>query len=467
MLLSASSVSVAAIASTQAVAQDEQTAGQQIQIFRWAEDYSYIEKMDRPRVGFEHLKWLPMGSPDIRLNLGGQYRLRLDSVRNPSFGLVPGQDDFTSVTHRFLAHGDLHVGDNIRAFAELGYYVENGREPRARPFDESDPDIQQAFLELRGDTLPFSPTLRLGRQEIVFGAPRFLSLREGANTRRRFDAVRLDLQIENSELALFAGRPIELDDSAFSDSSDDTESVWGIYLQSPSPISSSGGLDLAYIGRRDEDEAWAQGVGSETRHTFSARAFGQTPLSTGTFDYDIQGGIQTGSFADGDIFAWGLSAEAGYQFDELPWTPRIAMRANAISGDDDLEDPDLGTLNALYPNLGYFTDATTFAPANMLDAHPFVEFRPHEKLTFEVGADFLFRMYEEDAVYGAGYIPLVPAGQGGSGQIATLVEITGIWAVTDHIEVKASYVRGIAGSIIDRVGGNDFDFGLVHASFRF
>ena len=217
----------------------------------------------------------------------------------------------------------------------------------------------------------------------------------------------------------------------------------------------------------DEDESWAQGTGSETRHTFSVRAFGEMPLSTGTFDYDIQGGVQTGTFAGGDIFAWGLSTEVGYRFDKLPWTPRFALRANVISGDDDPDDPKLGTLNALYPNLAYFTDATAFAPANLFDIHPRVEFLPHERLTFRVGADFLFRMNEEDAVYGAGYIPLVPAGQGGSGHIATLAELTAIWDVNDHFQIKAIYVRGIAGPVINRVGGDDFDFGFVHASFRF
>ncbi len=409
ILLSASNLSIAATACAQTKAQD--AAGEQIRIFRWTEDYSYIEEMNRPRAGFEHLKWIPV-DPNIRLNLGGQYRLRVDSFHNPSFDLVSGQDGFTSVTHRFLAHADLHVGDNIRIFTELGFYVEDGREPGARPVDESAPDLQQAFVELRNDALPFSPMLRLGRQEIVFGAPRFLSLREGANTRRRFDAVRLDLNIENSTLTVFAGRPIELEDGWFSGSADNTEAIWGIYLQSPSPFSAAGGLDLAYIGRRDKDESWAQGTGLERRHTFSVRAFGQAPLATGMFDYDVQGGVQTGTFGDGDIFAWGLSAEIGYRFAEIPWTPRFALRANVMSGDDDPDDPDLGTLNALYPNLAYFTDATAFARANMIDIHPMIEFRPHESLTFEVGADFLFRLREEDAVYGPGYVPLVPAGQG-------------------------------------------------------
>lgn len=435
-------------------------------LFRWQEDYGYLDGLDRPRRGLEAIKWRSVGS--LRFNLGGQVRTRLEGHGDDLFGLAAPDRDFGSAAQRLLLHGDLHWPGRGRAFLELGAYAEDGREPGPRPIDRSDPDVQQAFLDIeigrRGDSL------RLGRQEIVFGEPpTLLGLREGPNQRRAFDAARLDWRLGGGgragRVSVFAGRVVVPRDDAFADGDDDTESLAGAYatFDAAGPFDD---LDLYWLWRRDEDEAWAQGASDERRHTLGLRLAGSREGAAGTFDYGLEAGMQVGRFGAGDIRAYAASGEIGYRLDAA-WSPRLHLRADVFSGDDDPDDPDLGTFNALYPNLGYFSEATNVAPANLAGLELGVETRPAGTLTLSASATALHRLRETDALYGPNYLPLVAPGTGGEGHATTLVELSAAWSPRPWLDLTAAYVHGRAGGVIERAGGTDTNFLLLQGSLRF
>jgi hypothetical protein len=98
--------------------------------------------------------------------------------------------------HRLMFSADLHVGSNLRSFAQLSYLDQNGRDGGPIATDVDRFDVQQAFVDV---SVPLSndgqATARVGRQEMTYGTSRFVSYREGQNSRRSFDGLRGDVPI--------------------------------------------------------------------------------------------------------------------------------------------------------------------------------------------------------------------------------------------------------------------------------
>src|SRR6266516_4701312 len=145
---------------------------------RWSEDYSYLKDPARRTDGFDPIKYIPLNAAgDWYLSLGGQARYRYELFNNNNFGAGP-QDDDGYHLGRFLAHADLHLGENLRGFFQVKSALEDGRVGGPRPSDADEFDVQQAFVDLK---LPLPPgrtesavTLRFGRQELLYGAQRLI-----------------------------------------------------------------------------------------------------------------------------------------------------------------------------------------------------------------------------------------------------------------------------------------------------
>ena len=86
---------------------------------------------------------------------------------------------------------DLHLGPNFRVFTQFRTVIETERQggPRGRDMDTA--DLQQGFFEF--DTPLGSPdvnlSLKIGRQQMVFGKERLIGISEWSNAQRNYDAV--------------------------------------------------------------------------------------------------------------------------------------------------------------------------------------------------------------------------------------------------------------------------------------
>jgi len=135
-----------------------------------------------------------------------------------------------------------------------------------------------------------------------------------------------------------------------------------------------------------KNATFVQGRARERRHTIGARLFGQR---TGfdwdeardfhrpaertmifAFDWDVEGAFQFGSFATAGIRAWMISTNWGFTIAESRFSPRLGLKADALSGDRNLQDNRLDTFNPFYPSLQYYSQAGLFAPANLIDLQP-------------------------------------------------------------------------------------------------
>ncbi|MEO1421317.1 MAG: alginate export family protein, partial [Pseudomonadota bacterium] len=123
--------------------------------------------------------------------------------------------------------------------------------------------------------------------------------------------------------------------------------------------------------------------------------------------------------------------------------------------------------NALYPNLTYFTDAAVLGPANAFDVQPFMSVRPSRRVDAHFGVNVVWRLEDTDALYGAGFFPLVSS-DGPDEQLATVFLNSAVnWQATDNIRFGAAFVYGASANLIDAAGGQNLVFVMFQSGLRF
>ncbi|MFX6096622.1 alginate export family protein, partial [Acinetobacter baumannii] len=84
------------------------------------------------------------------------------------------------------------------------------------------------------------------------------------------------------------------------------------------------------------------------------------------FVYNFETVYQFGTFGSNNIGSFAISSEIGYVFEHIKGLPTVKLKSDYISGDKSPNDGKLGTMNALYPNGGYFGMNPQAGPANLL-----------------------------------------------------------------------------------------------------
>jgi hypothetical protein len=466
LLLSVLAVSLtlpsnAAWAQSNAPGVEARALAERLNFFRWLEDYSDVSEAQRAESFYARIKRIPLVSeqPYPYLSLGGNYRFRYEYYSNELFGLV-SPEETTVGLQRFLLHGDLHLQDSIRVFVQLGAYVETGRPGGARPTDESAPDLQQAFVDMK-----FGPALiRLGRQEIVLGSGLFTGIREGPNQRRSFDAARGTFLLGKSARAdVFYAQEVQPDDRAFRDSPVDGSRFWGIYGSNVVDLGERAFFDFFYFGLDRDGSVYNQGVGDEVRHTLGIWMHG----GQGAWTYDYHALFQFGTFESQDILAWALLTANYYTFQNIPWQPRVGLRANIGSGERHPRDGVLETFEPLFPNPSYLTEAAIYYPRNLYELRAVMDATPHKTVKLNMGMNFLWRFSRDDAIYVMPGVPLFRGQASDAWFTGYLFDLGLRWSPSPHVLCEFSYVHLGAGNAIRDVGGMDTDFFLISVEARF
>ncbi|WP_349606767.1 MULTISPECIES: alginate export family protein [Cupriavidus] len=433
---------------------------------RYNEDYRYLQDPARRSDPWDPIKFIPVGAPSAYLSLGGEIRERFEDYSAPNFG-VPGPSADGYLLHRILLHADLHAGDYVRGFVQLGNHFAFGKDIATPPYEDR-LDIQQAFVDIRlptADSPPTSelPVLRVGRQEMAFGSQRLISVRDAPNVRRSFDGARLGGNVGDVRLDAFATRPVLLKTGNFDDQPNHAQGFWGLYSTFPKTFIANSGVDLYYLGFENSRALYSVGTGVERRHSVGGRVFG----SHGRWDWDWEALAQFGSFGQQDLIAWGFSTDTGYAFLLGGWGARAGVKATVGSGDRDPRDGKLGTYGGLFPKLAYFNQAGLLGASNVMDLQPSLTLKPTAKLRFTVSWDFIWRQTTNDAVYTAAAFPIAgTAGQPGrytGSQLAFDV----YWQVDRHIVINAGLVHVDVSRVLSTVGGHNTNFTYVSAAYSF
>lgn len=411
------------------------------------------------------LKAVPW-SDDLWLSLGAEVRLRYEQVDQFAFGLTP-TDEQDVLYQRILAHLDLRRDNGLRLFVQLGAHEAYDREGGPAPVDEDRPELQQGFVDL---PLPgvASSRLRIGRQEIFNGSGRLFGVREGANIRESFDAVRWLIDSGAWKLSAFLAHPVRLEDRSFDNSQDREVDYWGLYI-GRSGLAPGLNADLYWLGLNRDVARYSSGAGAERRQALGARVWGRP----GPWDHSLDAVFQFGSFDPAigtpaqDIRAWSLAGEWGYRPAGLAGKPRLSLRGQYTSGDQDPNDAELNAYYPFYPIAPLLTDAQVLFPVNLIDVFPKIEIQPAAQWSVSFGADWLWRAERADGVYRVPAIPVTGTQASDERYVGVQWETLLRWQPTRSWDLQAAYVHFDEGRAVGDAGGQPFDYLRASVAWRF
>ena len=417
---------------------------------------------------WDPIKFIPLNnSGDWYLSIGGEARERFEYYNNFRWNPEAADQD-GYLLQRYLLHADLHMGESVRVFGQLQSSLEDWRAGGPRGTDEDRLDLHQLFVDLR---LPLAEssnnefTLRLGRQEMLYGSQRLVSVRESPNIRRSFDAARLLTHMGEWHVDAFLARPVEDDPGVFDDWGDDHTVFWGVYANHPLAFLKGSSIDLYYLGLDHPDATFSQGTADEQRHSLGARLFGKADA----WDYNFESVFQCGTFGNDDIIAWTLASDTGYTFNDVMYMPRVGLRADVISGDTNPNDGTLGTFNPLFPRGAYFGESSLIGPANLIDLHPSLDLHVTKNVKVSADWDVFWRYSTDDGIYdNGGNVLRSGTADGNARFIGHQTSVQLEWEIDRHTTFDITYSHFFAGDFIKKSGpGADVDFVGAWLVYRF
>ncbi len=300
-------------------------------------NFSYLDDpgfKGEPGLG-DGLKRMKLG-PDGQfgtLDIGGQYRARYHSENGMNKG-----------SQRFIDNSDSFMLSRLRMYANweatdyLRFYVEGitadsfGHNLPLRPIDRNSGDFLNLFTDVQ---LTDELGVRVGRQELLYGAQRVVSPLDWANTRRTFEGVKAMWRPGDWKIDAFYTNPVMINRHA-RDVANYEQAFYGTYA-------TYGGIenvtfDAYYLGFENE-------LTDLSIHTFGSRVLGSVDNWLYEVEGAYQGGAAAGAFADQD--AGFITAGLGRKMPDMPWSPTAWVYFDYASGD--AAGGDFNSYNQLFP----------------------------------------------------------------------------------------------------------------------
>jgi hypothetical protein len=425
-------------------------------LVRSDENYGYLAKADRS--GLDALRYIPVGA-DAYLTQGGEARVRVDAFDAPRFGVAGEQADTYGLA-RGLFSADLHLGDRVRVYGELGWHRDLGKTDAPALTDRDGLDAQVGFVDVTPDA-DRRWRLRLGRQELQFNpTQRFVSVREGPNIRQSFDGFRVTRQTDDLRVDAFFVTPVTIARGAFDDPSNRDQRFYGLYAAKR--LGHAVSLDVYALGLDRDHVRFGAVTGDERRRSLGARLAGQV----GAMDVEAEGMVQHGTFADRRIRAWGGSVGAGYTL-ARPWKPRLGLRVDAGSGDKNPADNRLATFNPLFPKGAYFNESGLTSWSNLVAIRPSLGLSPSKAVTLEVSYLDRARMTPGDAIYLQPAAVLPSSAASRAKAVGQALQVDASWQATRNVKLQVQALRQEAAAAVKAAGGRDGDFVMTIVQYRF
>lgn len=449
---------------------------------RYDDDFAYL---DGPAGSYREDFFDPVKnihlSDDWRLDLGGEYRIRVEGGRNNIFNArYPTADSF--VLERYFLHANLRYKKLFRIYVESIDAFYCGRDEPQLPYQQDRFDLNQGFFDLRvlGEENPL--TLRVGRQELSYGKERLVGVLDWTNVARRFDGAKLFYHTPAFDIDAFWTKPIVFMYKPFTsawnpqidegltrkpDTWHEEGQFFGVYStlkQIPKHA-----LDLYFLGLTDTgNQLNVNGhFGDLTLFTLGSR-FGGT---IGNFDHDTEVAGQWGSWAGDDIKAWMIANDTGYTFKDVPMSPRIGAGVDFATGDRTRGDGTIGTFNQLFPTghmyLGYMD---IVGRQNVFSPNVNFTIKPVKDVTVKAFYYHFWLASDTDALYNALGIATRrdPSGASGS-NVGDEFDVTVNWKVDAHSSLLLGFSYFWPDGFIERTAppSPDGSFYYIQWQFRF
>lgn len=423
---------------------------------RYEEDWSLLADPDCKKEALDDLKYISLGRKNWYLSIGAEARYRYENYDNPGFGTDPESPN-GYILQRYLLHTDWHFGRQFRLFTQLQSGLEGGRKGGPRLTDKDIADLHQAFFDISDSSQNFR--LRIGRQEIEFGAGRLIGESEGLNIRRAFDGFRFTFKhgrwIWNSTLT----HPVRLRPDTYA-IPDHRQTEGGVGF---TRTRERGGWSGYYIGLNRKSSSFNGKSGEEIRETVGSRIWNQGAL----FDYNTDFIFQTGSFANGSILAGAVSSNDGFTLRNVALKPRIGVRFDYASGDSDQSSKNLNTFNPLFPNPMYSSLSALLGPSNLTDLGPTVRLTLTSKTAITPEMPFYWRSSIHDGIYGFAGNLIRPANLSSARFVGFQPGLVREHSYSAHFSSTAGYFRFFSGRFLHETPpGKDVGYFYATLTFR-
>jgi hypothetical protein len=427
-------------------------------VLRYNEDYSNINTDSIP-TGYTRMKHLKLWRGNAYLSLGGSARYQFINVENEDWGETPESSDVYGLA-RHMLHVDFHAGSRWRTF--VGFQSSLATEMHdVSPLDENPLELHQAFVDCNIVVYPTSKlTLRLGRQELLYGSQRLVSVRNGPNNRQAFDGIKMLYVSNDYNFDLFYSRFVIARPGSLNDVGESAIRLWGAYLvKYHAPVN----IDLYYLGIDKALAVFDDGAGRENRHSIGTRIWKQS----GRLNVDIECLYQFGRLGGNPISAWTASFKSEYKL-AGKINPTIGVKTEVITGDTRYDDGKLNTFNPLFPSGAYFGLAALFGPANLIDFHPSLTLSLSKKIEWNCDYDIFWRHSLHDGIY-TNNMHMIYTGRNNSNRFIGSQLSTDVgYSPGRFITISGEFKWFITGRYLDTAGeGKDILFGMLSMEITF
>ncbi|WP_103730007.1 alginate export family protein [Novosphingobium sp. HII-3] len=307
------------------------------------EDYSSFRTVRDTNL-WTRLKYIPIAGKTYA-TLGGELRLRPEIRIGERWGRGP-QDDNGNFQQRTRVWGDLHVEGVLRAFVDLEHATSSGLDSVVAPVEEGRLDFNQAFVEASVPAGSAVITARLGRQEVGIGNYTVFDMREGANTRRSLDVLRVMGKVGKWDGGFLTGHALLEKLGTFDDETNHAYDVTAFHAgRNFGEGDRTGRAEALFVTSDRASIAFDSAPAArDQRRTLSAHYVGKA----GAWGLDVEGIRQWGSFGELDIDAYYVTGTVSHSWKQ-GWKPKLALRVDVGSGDRNPNDGKLGTYGPLFP----------------------------------------------------------------------------------------------------------------------
>jgi hypothetical protein len=415
---------------------------------------------------WDPVKYVRVGKRRSFLSFGGELRSAYEVYSNYNWGAGP-QDGNGYFLNRLMGHVDAHIGEHVRAFAELQSGLEFGRNGGPRPVvDRDDLDVSQLFLELRLSHQTTRFTIRAGRQELNYGDGTLVSTRD-LNVRRGFDGISLGVRSDQWRIDAFAVKPVKTQAGVFDDASDPNQTFWGVWAVRtkglPAQLSQ---LDVYYLGLDRKSAQFDQGTDVERRHTLGFNLKEQA----GAWSFGQEGDLQLGTFGSSGLVAWKIAQGTSYSFPRVRLRPVVSMQGAISSGDANPTDPRLQTFYPLFPKGVYYGYMLfTNGSLNAVVAHPNVSLQLSPAVSFIGDAFAFWRSSTNDGLYSQSGAFLRAGHTSAARYIGAEGDLGVAWRVDSHTTLQFLTAYYKVGPFLRQTDppGKDAKYFTVTAAYKF
>ena len=436
-------------------------------LLREDEDWSFLADPKLRQDFWDPVKYIRLrhGRNDWFLTISGEAREVWEQTGNNNWGQQPYWNNF--FLERYMLGFDAHFGKHVRTFVQFKSGLESFRIGGPRPIDEKKLDFQNAFLDLATAGDHNWLTLRVGIQELEYGAGRLIDVREGPNVRLSFIGFRLLNKVGSWRIDALAVRP-RLDNFGFFDDYPNHQvEFWGVYGWRL--LSRGVSIDAYYLGLNRAQASYERGTAPEQRQSLGIRFSRPIAEREPGWDFDYEGVWQFGSFGSAGLQAWTVASDTGYTVPTWRLKPRFSLKADISSGDNPRSNT-LGTFYPLFPIGNYFgvIADTGPGPLNFRDLHPRVLTAWGHGVIVSADWIFYWRQSLQDGVYSVPGMLIRSSGNSNARFVGDRPGVEMRWQATRHLWFQADYGIFFAGQFLKQTEpGRNLNYWALWAGYKF